>query len=178
MKFHKALKIIINQYGKEQIKNEYLINFLADYHAFEVKSSKRIIEAFLQLGYGDEIFQIDATNHANKLLKIQQFSNELINNQGFQEEQVLYVINSIKYSLGWVNEEPEPPTSEHVDLECTNINQEIQVNGCYFDMVYVKGGSFDMGGTPEQGLFASYDEKPSVEISIKDFYIAKTAVTQ
>ena len=47
-----------------------------------------------------------------------------------------------------------------------------------FDMVYVKGGTFTMGATAEQGSDAQSDEKPTHSVTVSDFYIGKYEVTQ
>ena len=46
------------------------------------------------------------------------------------------------------------------------------------DMVYVKGGKFMMGATPEQGSDCPAHEKPAHEVTLSDFYIGKYPVTQ
>lgn len=45
-------------------------------------------------------------------------------------------------------------------------------------MIKVKGGSFTMGATFEQGICANFDEKPPVAVTLSDFMIAETPVTQ
>jgi formylglycine-generating enzyme required for sulfatase activity len=45
-------------------------------------------------------------------------------------------------------------------------------------MVFVKGGAFAMGCTPEQGNDCSADEKPVHQVAVSDFYIGKYEVTQ
>ncbi|MBO5235459.1 MAG: formylglycine-generating enzyme family protein [Alistipes sp.] len=45
-------------------------------------------------------------------------------------------------------------------------------------MVFVKGGTFTMGATPEQGKDADSDEKPAHSVTVSDFYIGKYEVTQ
>ena len=35
-----------------------------------------------------------------------------------------------------------------------------------------------MGATPEQGLYAAFDEKPSIQVSVSSFYLAEAPVTQ
>ena len=47
-----------------------------------------------------------------------------------------------------------------------------------FEMVYVKGGTFTMGATAEQGSDADSDEKPTHSVTVSDFYIGKYEVTQ
>ena len=46
------------------------------------------------------------------------------------------------------------------------------------EMVYVKGGTFTMGATAEQGSDANDDEKPTHSVTVSDFYIGKYEVTQ
>ena len=57
-------------------------------------------------------------------------------------------------------------------------NQTITVNGVSFEMVYVEGGSFDMGATYEQGSDAYDWEKPVHSVTLSDYYIGKCEVTQ
>ncbi|MBQ3247480.1 MAG: formylglycine-generating enzyme family protein [Alistipes sp.] len=46
------------------------------------------------------------------------------------------------------------------------------------EMVFVKGGTFMMSATPEQGKDANSDEKPAHSVTVSDFYIGKYEVTQ
>ena len=57
-------------------------------------------------------------------------------------------------------------------------NQTITVNGVSFEMVYVEGGSFNMGATTEQGSEAESDEKPVHSVTLSDYYIGRCEVTQ
>lgn len=52
------------------------------------------------------------------------------------------------------------------------------VNGVTFRMVAVEGGTFMMGGTPEQGSSSYSDEKPVHEVTLSGFAIGETEVTQ
>ena len=45
-------------------------------------------------------------------------------------------------------------------------------------MIKVEGGTFTMGATPEQGADAWSDEKPAHKVTLSDYYIGKTEVTQ
>ena len=50
-------------------------------------------------------------------------------------------------------------------------------NGVPFEMVEVRGGTFRMGGTSEQGSDAYGDEKPVHSVTLSSYYIGKTEVT-
>ena len=52
------------------------------------------------------------------------------------------------------------------------------VNGVSFNMIAVEGGTFDMGATPDQGSGANANEKPVHQVTLSDYYIGETEVTQ
>ncbi len=57
-------------------------------------------------------------------------------------------------------------------------NITVTVNGVSFTMIFVKGGTFQMGATSEQGSDAQSDEKPAHSVTLSNFYIGETEVTQ
>lgn len=56
-------------------------------------------------------------------------------------------------------------------------NYKELVGHTHFDMIYVKGGTFKMGCTPEQEEYCRDNEKPVREVTVSDFYISKFPVT-
>lgn len=52
------------------------------------------------------------------------------------------------------------------------------VNGVKFNMVEVPGGTFTMGATSEQGSECDSDERPVHQVTLSDFSIGATEVTQ
>ena len=82
-----------------------------------------------------------------------------------------------------------PKNSNETALEASNdsaandsiANKEkisFTVKGVTFNMILVKGGTFTMGATPEQGKDAGKDEKPAHQVTLSDYYIGETEVTQ
>ncbi len=57
-------------------------------------------------------------------------------------------------------------------------NRTFTVNGVSFEMVAVKGGTFTMGCTDEQGEDCYDFEKPPHSVTLSDYYIGKYEVTQ
>ncbi len=55
---------------------------------------------------------------------------------------------------------------------------EVEVNGVSFNMIYVEGGRFTMGATLEQGDDCFADERPTHQVTLSDYYIGQTEVTQ
>lgn len=53
-----------------------------------------------------------------------------------------------------------------------------KANGVSFKMVMVKGGTFTMGATQEQGKDVWRDEKPAHQVTLSSYYIGQTEVTQ
>ena len=60
----------------------------------------------------------------------------------------------------------------------TPIVKTYEVNDINFQMVEVRGGTFTMGTTNEQGSDAYNDEKPAHSVTLSSYYIGKTEVTQ
>ena len=52
------------------------------------------------------------------------------------------------------------------------------VNGVSFTMKLVEGGTFQMGATAEQGSDADSDEKPVHSVTLSNYYMGETEVTQ
>jgi formylglycine-generating enzyme required for sulfatase activity len=57
-------------------------------------------------------------------------------------------------------------------------DQTFKVGDVTFKMIFVEGGTFQMGATSEQGSDAEKDEKPNHDVTLSDFYIGETEVTQ
>ena len=57
-------------------------------------------------------------------------------------------------------------------------NETFTVNGVSFTMIKVDGGTFRMGATSELGGDADSDEKPVHSVTLSDYYIGETEVTQ
>lgn len=58
------------------------------------------------------------------------------------------------------------------------VDQPFTVGGVTFTMVYVEGGTFTMGCTGEQGSECYDNEKPAHTVTLSDYYIGETEVTQ
>ena len=54
----------------------------------------------------------------------------------------------------------------------------LTIKGVRYEMVWVRGGTFRMGATSEQGSDAESDEKPVHSVTLSGYYIGKTEVTQ
>ena len=84
------------------------------------------------------------------------------------EVNVADVVTLIDYQLTGTWEDAPVDTAMEV----------ITVNGVSFTMITVKGGTFMMGATAEQGLDANSWEKPAHQVTLSQFRIGQTEVTQ
>ena len=53
-----------------------------------------------------------------------------------------------------------------------------RVKGVEFKMIKVEGGTFSMGATSERGSYVDDDAKPVHSVTLSDYYIGETEVTQ
>lgn len=56
-------------------------------------------------------------------------------------------------------------------------NGTVTIQGISFNMVAVEGGTFTMGATPEDN-YADNNERPAHQVTLSDYYIGETEVTQ
>ena len=73
-----------------------------------------------------------------------------------------------------LNPAQKPQTSSSMP----KTGQTFTFNGISFKMVYVQGGTFTMGCTTEQGGDCEGYEKPTHSVTLSDFLIGETEVTQ
>ena len=81
------------------------------------------------------------------------------------------------YKVSAVNDDFESIFSNVVFVKAI-ISKSFNVNGVTFKMVYVSGGTFQMGATSEQGGDANDREKPVHSVTLSDYWIGETEVTQ
>ena len=74
--------------------------------------------------------------------------------------------------------EVESITTFGYDVDPAIESTTFTVNGVSFKMVKVAGGTFQMGATSEQGNDASDSEKPVHSVTLSEYYIGDTDVTQ
>ncbi len=96
--------------------------------------------------------------------------------------------HKVKVFKGNLGIEPQTVTiaegkTENLNLTLVEVKPENQdfvetVKGLNMKMIFVEGGTFQMGATSEQGSDAESDEKPVHSVTLDSYYIAETEVTQ
>lgn len=90
---------------------------------------------------------------------------------------VLAIIAGLVYYF-WPT--PPPPDDGNGGSDQVSNSEPVTftVNGESYNMVFVKGGTFTMGATSEQNNEADTNEKPTHKVTLSDYYIGQTEVTQ
>ena len=113
-----------------------------------------------------EMFNCDAENRMSALISSRQLQEDIENIRlEFEREQA-------------EKERLEREEAERKRRETGYSNGVLKVNGVEYPMVYVSGGSFDMGATSEQGSDADSDEQPVHRVTLSSYRIGKYEVTQ
>ena len=86
--------------------------------------------------------------------------------------------NTTYYVRAYVTSSAGTAYGETKTFETFKTILSLTVNGVSFEMVYVEGGTFDMGATSEQGSDAYDDEYPVHSVTLSDYYIGRCEVTQ
>lgn len=83
-----------------------------------------------------------------------------------------------KKTQSTTNTQSKKQTAKKQTQPMTQARKEQILQNLINNMVYVEGGTFTMGATPEQGSDASYGEKPTHQVTLSSFSIGKYEVTQ
>lgn len=82
---------------------------------------------------------------------------------------ILTVLGFLCFKMTKLENGNEAQATDYVELAECGLNMQ---------MIYVEGGTFDMGATWEQPSLAQKDEKPVHAVTLESYYIAETEVTQ
>lgn len=92
-----------------------------------------------------------------------------------QEETRPSTPKTTKQQTTQTTKRPTPQTTKQTTQQ--NV-LTITVKGVSFKMIRVQGGTFTMGATSEQGNDVVSDEKPAHKVTLSNYYIGETEVTQ
>ena len=94
------------------------------------------------------------------------------------------MMSEFSATLAVKKEEPKPVVQQNNNSygssSGSNNSSELTftANGVSFKMIFVEGGTFTMGCTSEQGGDCDSDEKPTHSVTLSNYYIGQTEVTQ
>ena len=93
------------------------------------------------------------------------------------ERDIIYDVNQQRSSI-FLSKQPNEEKQEESTSKRLPETKTYTVNGVSFDMVAVRGGTFTMGATLEQGSDVYDRERPIHQVTLSDYMIGKTEVTQ
>ena len=99
MKFQEAITLVINDFGKDILTNNSLMNILNDYNAFsEEKYMKNVVKLLVEKNHIEKIYK--NSENDNCTIIINQISHELYNEYGISKNVSYNVLNSFIQALG------------------------------------------------------------------------------
>ena len=90
--------------------------------------------------------------------------------------QSLMIVIMLFFGLSSCSSDEEDNNTDNSEIN--NKLKTYKVNGVKFNMIKVTGGTFQMGATSEQGSDAWDDEYPVHQVTLSDYCIGETEVTQ
>lgn len=110
MELYEAIREISKQYGIDCIQKENFFNMLSDFQAFKgFPACRAIVKVVFVQGYGGKILSNSIANDECWETILQQYIFEVVQKNGFQENLVKYVFQSIAFGIGWTSEIPQNP---------------------------------------------------------------------
>lgn len=124
MELHLALKNIVNLSGTSILKEQRLVNILADFNAYgDVPSAKFIIKTIIDEGYMEKLLANGKWD-----LNCDKLVGQFATMTGIVKDNVNYVFESLGYSLGWYTSSitipnqgisNKPTSTNSTGLQCT-----------------------------------------------------------
>lgn len=171
MTIQQATQKAIQQFGKDILNELRFVNILSDFGAFQNPAYRTILEKAIAARFAQAILALTDESLEFKNLKINALADTIATKNGFQLQLVTHLLRSVAAALD--STVPIPAEEDEPNEEDTTT-----VYNCRINLIKVEGGAFSLGATPEQGIYASFDEKPAVNVKIDSFYIADAPVTQ
>jgi formylglycine-generating enzyme required for sulfatase activity len=184
MLFIDGLQQAVSQFGKDVMSEQRLVNILSDFGAFENTALRNILEKAVKINVAAKLLLLEVEPDSFRILKINGIVDDMARVNGFQPELTRIVVRGMAFALGLLLDpsvqQPvkKTDTSRPETPATTAVSHVVSIAGMSINMIKVEKGVFSMGGTAEQGLFASFDEKPPVYAELNTYYIADTPVTQ
>ena len=109
MKLYLAIKKVIDELGIEAFRSNVAVNVLADYGAYnDIPAIKQILKDLISQGYGNELAAIiNSSVDSHTAIKLQAIQTKFIQQNGYKEDLVGFLIDSIKYAIGVSSIAPE-----------------------------------------------------------------------
>ena len=102
-----ALRGIVSEMGEQVVGDVKLVNILKDICSLDdIPAADSVLKKMLADGYGTEILYI--FDNPTWEIKLRILSSKIANQNGYREDITQYIIDSIAYGLGKIEEEPKP----------------------------------------------------------------------
>ena len=117
------IKQAVDLYGRDTVKDIRLSNILNDIASFEpFAASKNIIRTLLKDGYGIKVLQTEGS-----LLALHALSSEIADKYGYLPQSTDYILFSLAYGLGFVEDKPVYENINAETYEYTNTHSEYKI---------------------------------------------------
>ena len=169
-KMDEFLGYMVKVYGEELYRNpERLKNLIGDLYGGEERVKRLFRRALIEDKLSVKVYEIAQKPKNERQPFYNRLASQFAEGNYWPVEFGLKVVGSLVSGLtGEVLEGAQPESK----------NRIVQVGNVRFEMVYVEGGTFQMGATEEQGEDACDDEKPVHRVTLSSYLIGKHEVTQ
>ena len=169
-KMDEFLGYMVKVYGEELYRNpERLKNLIGDLYGGEEREKKLFRRALVEEKLSVKVYEIAQKPKNERQPFYNRLASQFAEGNYWPVEFGLKVVGSLVTGLtGEVLEGTQPESK----------NRLVQVGDVRFEMVYVEGGTFQMGATEEQGEDAFDREKPVHRVTLSSYLIGKHEVTQ
>ena len=134
---HQVFLQIVTDFGEDVLKGNRLIALLSDLGGSEFNQYKFIVRCSIEKGIGNQILEMKDLDEADRMLKIGNLKQSLIDEYSLQEDKVNYIFNCYLYALGVIKDIEQIDNSAVQNTDNTPISQQfdeankLKNNGSY-----------------------------------------------
>ena len=104
MPMHQVFLQILTDFGEDIVTDNRLIALLSDLGGSEFNQYKFIVRCSIDKGIGTQILEMKNLDEADRMLKIGNLKQSLIDEYSLQEDKVNYIFDCYLYALGIIND--------------------------------------------------------------------------
>ena len=184
------LKKIFDKFGRDVfLDRSRLSGMLSDCFSHDRKILK-LLKAAVDSSVPSQLLDIESLNANEREIQILSLKQNFKESNFFEEKMAFYAVDCFAYALLDVRSlDVRLSDVRPLDVRLSDVRQSdtkqsatkqpgVRRSDFGIEMVFVQGGTFMMGATPEQGSDCFDDEKPVHQVTLSDFYIGKNQITQ
>ena len=139
---HQVFLQIVTDFGEDVVKDNRLISLLSDLGGNEFNQYKFIVRCSVDKGVGTQILEMKNLDEADRMLKIGNLKQSLIDEYSLQEDKVNYIFDCFLFAIGFITDIEKSvlknTSEDFLELNISNKKEDEKVDDSPQKQPYIK----------------------------------------